>query len=267
MEQPPTYNRTSKVTRCFQNLIDAYGLASYKEANPAPYTIVTFPFLFAVMFGDAGHGLILLLFGLWMIVQEKALAKKISDEIMSLFFGGRYIILLMGIFSIYTGLIYNDVFSKSLNIFGSNWHIPKDLDMNFNGTIELNPNGTAVDIGAYPFGMDPIWALAKNKIIFQNSFKMKISIILGVIHMLFGLFIGLSNHIRFKKVENIIFEFIPQLLFLTLLFGNMVFLIFVKWAMYGSKMEGKYLPCFIAEVNDESCWNLSNISHVSVSNF
>ena len=76
-----------------------------REVNPSVYTIATFPFLFAVMFGDAGHGLIILVASLWMIIAEKSLEKKREiSEIFNIFFGGRYIIFLMSIFSIYTGI-------------------------------------------------------------------------------------------------------------------------------------------------------------------
>ena len=83
-EVPPTYNRTNKFTAGFQNLVDAYGVATYREVNPASFTIISVPFLFSMMFGDAGHGLLMTLFALWMVVKEKPLAaKKIQSEVMS----------------------------------------------------------------------------------------------------------------------------------------------------------------------------------------
>lgn len=84
-EDPPTYNRTNKFTKGFQALIDSYGIAQYREMNPAPYTIITFPFLFAIMFGDLGHGAIMTLFAGWIIFKEKQfLAKKSTNEVICL---------------------------------------------------------------------------------------------------------------------------------------------------------------------------------------
>ncbi|XP_075846811.1 V-type proton ATPase 116 kDa subunit a 1 isoform X4 [Microtus pennsylvanicus] len=240
-QTPPTYNKTNKFTNGFQNIVDAYGIGTYREINPAPYTIITFPFLFAVMFGDFGHGILMTLFAVWMVLREsRILSQKNENEMFSTVFSGRYIILLMGIFSIYTGLIYNDCFSKSLNIFGSSWSVrPMFTDGNWteetllgSSVLQLNPAISGVFGGPYPFGIDPIWNIATNKLTFLNSFKMKMSVILGIIHMLFGVSLSLFNHIYFKKPLNIYFGFIPEVIFMTSLFGYLVILIFYKWTAY-----------------------------------
>ncbi|EAT42023.1 AAEL006390-PA [Aedes aegypti] len=239
-EAPPTFNRTNKFTQGFQNLIESYGVASYREANPALYTIITFPFLFAIMFGDLGHGLILLLLGLWMVLWEKTLAKN-KDEIWQLFFGGRYIILLMGIFSMYTGFVYNDIFSKTMNIFGSSWQINYNTSTVMeNKDLQLNP-GEDYSETVYWYGLDPAWMLASNKIIFLNSFKMKLSIIFGVVHMIFGVCMSVVNNMHFKKKINILLDFVPQLLFLVLLFLYMCFMMFYKWIQYTAVTEEDHL--------------------------
>ncbi|XP_017765191.1 PREDICTED: V-type proton ATPase 116 kDa subunit a [Eufriesea mexicana] len=233
-ESPPTFNRTNKFTRGFQNLIDAYGVASYREVNPALYTIITFPFLFSIMFGDSGHGLIMTLFAVYMLVLEKKFqARKSSSEIWNIFFAGRYIILLMGLFSIYTGIIYNDVFSKPLNIFGSSWYITyNESTIISNEFLQLNPTTKDYYQVPYPFGVDPVWMLAENKIIFLNSYKMKLSIIFGVVHMIFGVCMSIPNIMHFKKYSSLFLEFLPQLIFLIVLFFYLVLLMFIKWVLY-----------------------------------
>uniref|UniRef100_G3WMZ4 V-type proton ATPase subunit a n=1 Tax=Sarcophilus harrisii TaxID=9305 RepID=G3WMZ4_SARHA len=239
-QTPPTYNKTNKFTSGFQNLVDAYGIGTYREINPAPYTIITFPFLFAVMFGDFGHGILMTLFAVWMVMREsRILSQKNENEMFSTVFNGRYIILLMGVFSIYTGLIYNDCFSKAVNIFGSSWSVRPMFISNWteetlrgNPVLQLDPAIKGVFEGPYPFGIDPIWNIATNKLTFLNSFKMKMSIILGIIHMIFGVTLSLLNHIYFKKPLNIYLEFIPEIIFMISLFGYLVILIFYKWTAY-----------------------------------
>lgn len=51
----------------------------------APYTIITFPFLFAVMFGDMGHGLLMTCAALYLVIREsRLLAQKSDNEVPSL---------------------------------------------------------------------------------------------------------------------------------------------------------------------------------------
>ena len=174
---PPTYNRRNKFTEAYQTIIDAYGTAKYTEVNPGLPTIVTFPFLFAVMFGDCGHGLLMTLAALAMIYWERPLQKTKLNELVSMAFYGRYIMLMMGIFSIYTGLIYNDAFSKALTLFPTQW---KAVEKH-GGDLEI----VLKDNYRYPFGLDWGWHGAGNELLFTNSLKMKLSILMGWAHVSF----------------------------------------------------------------------------------
>jgi vacuolar-type H+-ATPase subunit I/STV1 len=55
-------------------------VARYQEANPAVYTTVVFPFLFAMMFGDWGHGICLLLGALVLIARENKLSTQVKQS-------------------------------------------------------------------------------------------------------------------------------------------------------------------------------------------
>ncbi|KAG0473082.1 hypothetical protein HPP92_014939 [Vanilla planifolia] len=222
-ESPPTYFRTNKFTSAFQEIVDAYGLAKYEEANPCVYSIITFPFLFAVMFGDWGHGLCLLAATLFLIFREKKLSSQLGD-IMEMVFGGRYLILFMAIFSIYTGLIYNEFFSVPFEIFGPSAYGCRDAscrDATTSGLIKVRRT--------YPFGLDPTWHGSRSELPFLNSLKMKMSILLGVAQMNLGIVLSYFNAKFFGNSLNIWYQFIPQLIFLNSLFGYLSLLIIVKW--------------------------------------
>ncbi|XP_048028365.1 V-type proton ATPase 116 kDa subunit a 2 isoform X1 [Megalobrama amblycephala] len=257
-DTPPTLLRSNKFTSGFQSIVEAYGVGDYREASPAPYTIITFPFLFAVMFGDLGHGAVMTLFALWMVLTEKDhTRRRPGNEIWTIFFDGRYIILMMGLFSIYTGLIYNDCFSKSLNIFGSAWSVKamfteqewSNETLQMNTLLTLDPNVSGVFSGPYPLGIDPIWNMAVNRLTFLNSYKMKMSVIIGVIHMSFGVVLSVFNHLHFRQKFKIYLLFLPELLFLLCLFGYLVFMIFYKWLAF-SVQDSRLAPSILIHFID-----------------
>uniref|UniRef100_A0AAQ5ZHG8 V-type proton ATPase subunit a n=1 Tax=Amphiprion ocellaris TaxID=80972 RepID=A0AAQ5ZHG8_AMPOC len=246
---PPTLFPLNSFTTGFQNIVDAYGVASYREVNPAVYTIITFPFLFAVMFGDVGHGLLMTLAALWMVLEEKD--PKLNKNNNEMMFGGRYLILLMGLFSIYTGAIYNECFSRGLSTFNSAWHVGPMFEKNIwnasvlagNQYLSMDPVQPGVFTGPYPFGIDPVWGMANNKLTFLNSYKMKMSVIIGIIHMTFGVSLSLFNYF------SLLFVLIPELFFMVSLFGYLVFMVVYKWIAY-SAAESKTAPSILIHFID-----------------
>jgi len=139
-----------------------YGFPSYREANPALFTIITFPFFFGIMFGDIGHGGMLFLFAIFIFLKPDTIRRNVHPLLVDL----RWLVLLMGFFALYMGFIYNDCMSFSLEVFGQSCY--------------TDAGEWRSDQCVYPFGMDPIWTKSENDILMYNSFKMKTSVIIGV---------------------------------------------------------------------------------------
>eukprot|EP00923_Selenidium_pygospionis_P014360 GHVN01024654.1.p1 GENE.GHVN01024654.1~~GHVN01024654.1.p1 ORF type:complete len:851 (-),score=147.66 GHVN01024654.1:264-2816(-) len=231
---PPTYNRVTKFTASFQGMIDTYGVPRYQEVNPALLTMVTFPFLFGVMYGDIGHGGCLCLASSWLLWNADKLSKS-KNELVQMLVGGRYIIFMMSWFAFYAGFLYNDFFSLGLNLCGTRY---------MDGGDGPRP-GQKVSIPSdsrpfpYPFGFDPEWKGALNEIVFFNSFKMKFSVIVGLVQMGAGVCNKALNAIHFKSHLDFFFEFVPQIIFLLCLVGYMDYLIVWKWVTGYSDAKAK----------------------------
>ncbi|KAJ4977870.1 hypothetical protein NE237_008650 [Protea cynaroides] len=224
VESPPTYFRTNKFTHAFQEIVDAYGVARYQEANPVVYTVITYPFLFAVMFGDWGHGICLLLGALILVARERRLGSQKLGSFMELAFGGRYVLLLMALFSIYCGFIYNEFFSVPFHTFGETAYKCRDptcSDARSTGLIKYRDT--------YPFGVDPSWRGSRSELPFLNSLKMKMSILFGVAQMNLGIILSYFNARFFSSSLDIRHQFVPQMIFFNSLFGYLALLIVIKW--------------------------------------
>ena len=216
--KPPTYFRTNEATGVFQEIVNTYGIPRYMEINPALFAIATFPFLFGVMFGDIGHGALIFFAGAYLCLFKSSIERN-QESLWRMVLPARYLLLLQGFFAFYCGLIYNDFMAIPLNIFGTCYkRLPDDSKFVQNDC-------------TYSFGIDPAWYGTSNELTYLNSFKMKLSIVIGVSQMIFGIILRGLNNIYFRSWIDFIFEFIPMLVFMSLTFGYMVVLIFIKWSI------------------------------------
>jgi len=118
------------------------------------------------------------------------------------------------------GALYNEFFNVPLD-FGSTWRLKMD-----------NLTWVKTDT-TYVFGVDPVWRTTQSDLLYYNSLKMKMAIIVGVTQMSVGLILKLLNAIYTHETLDIVFEFFPQIAFLMSIFGYLCFIICVKWTIGG----------------------------------
>lgn len=93
LKTAPTKLKNIRLFKPFEEFVKMYGLPSYDEIDPTPFLSIAYILFFGMMFGDIGHGLCLLLFGILMNIYGKlgSLSKILTlVGASSIFFGFMY---------------------------------------------------------------------------------------------------------------------------------------------------------------------------------
>ena len=93
---PPTKLKNGILGRIFEPFLRMYGLPNYREYDPSTFMAITYCLFFGIMFGDAGQGALLILFGLFMAKKMKMWLGKIIS--------------CCGVSSVVFGFVYGSVF-------------------------------------------------------------------------------------------------------------------------------------------------------------
>ena len=178
------------------------------------------------MYGDWGHGSIFLLLGIVLCFSEKKLRANPSLEGLLI---SRHFILMMGFFSVYMGLVYNEFFSVAQDFFGTCYDLSSFSFVNPKHSRVL-PKDSLHPTCVYAFGLDPMWRISEsNTLVFQNNIKQKLAILIAYAHLNFGIVLQALNCIYFGNYKKLIFEVFTGFVIFFGLIGFMVVLIYAKW--------------------------------------
>lgn len=116
--QVPVLLRNSFLLRPFEMLVSTYDLPNYRELEPTLFVALSYILMFGMMFGDAGHGLVLAVFGLIALIAGRS--GKARE------FG--ILLLSGGISSIVFGIVYGSYFGIEAFKKYAIWHDPLEGD-------------------------------------------------------------------------------------------------------------------------------------------
>jgi len=115
-EAPPSMLKYPKITGVFlvfSGLTKAFGLPSYYEIDPTLPFLITFPIIFGLMFGDVGHGAILLASGITLYLLKGKLTLKFKPgSLLYYVIAGAPLIAMNGAAAMLIGFLYGELFGS-----------------------------------------------------------------------------------------------------------------------------------------------------------
>ena len=199
-EITPTVMKNFFLFRPFETITRMYGSPTYSEIDPTPLIAFTFPLLFGLMFGDIGHGLVLIFSGLIGAIKFR---KRGGDLV-----NFCWIIFYCGWASFFVGFLYGEFLGHhEIEIFGNVLFHLKPIQIPILNITLYNPLHNIMNV-------------------------FKFAVLIGVFHLNLGWFIQFLNYWKQKRKYLGLSDSLMKILLLTggtILIFSYSFDIMGKW--------------------------------------
>lgn len=196
----PTLMSNPGFMKSFEVITMNQGAPRYGEIDPTAIIGLIFPIFYGIMFGDLGHGSVMLLFGV-LLLARKAPSLKSWGRVLAL----------AGLSSAVVGLLIGEAFGLEIKVF-----IPPLGQFTLVELVERFHEGQ-------PLAIPTINIVAL-------KLMLKISILLGMAHLATGHLVGIANDIRNKANAELIAERLPT-------FAMYIGFIFLFFAFLGARFQ------------------------------
>lgn len=193
-EKMPTIIENPGFLTVFERLVKTYGLPSSREIDPTIFFIISFPIIFGMMFGDIGHGILLLVFGSILHMLRRRMREE-PRGLLNYIFNAGSLMMICAPAVILFGFLYGELFGSH------EW---------FEAITGLHK---------------PLWfSPSKNPILL-----FKYAIIVGVAQISFGLILDMINKLMNRMFKEAI---IGPIMWMWLYWGGVYLVLTYGWGVF-----------------------------------
>jgi V/A-type H+-transporting ATPase subunit I len=199
-ETPPSKINNPKIAYVYEKIVTGFGLPNYFEVDPTIFMVISFPVIFGLMFGDVGHGLLLLFFSVLLYFINKKGVE--TSELFEYMLRGSPLLIMCSIAAIFFGFLYGELFGSELYFHIFDHNIQEIFGLSILEIVEVSSHtleSVLSEIAGFsipvPFPFSP----------FENPMLLLlISLYVAIIQITFGLILGLINEIRKGNIREAI---------------------------------------------------------------